>query len=117
MKAEYCPKRGDLIWLNFTPQAGHEQAGRRPTAVISHTEYNRKAGLVLACPITSRKMGYPFEVSLPEGFGVTGVILADQVRSLDWKSRNAEFIGKLDDSVLWEVLSKLTALIDEPGAH
>ena len=113
VKAAYCPKRGDLIWLDFTPQAGHEQSGRRPAAVISRSEYNRKAGLILACPVTSRQKGYPFEVSLPEGAAIAGVILADQVRSLDWRSRHSEFIGHLADDVLDEVLSKLSVLIDD----
>jgi mRNA interferase MazF len=108
-----CPKRGDVVWLDFTPQAGHEQAGRRPAAVISHSEYNRKAGLMLACPITNQRKGYPFEVSLPAGLAITGVIQADQVRSLDWKSRRAAFIGHLDEETLAEVLSKLITLIDD----
>ena len=79
MKPGYVPKRGDLIWLDFTPQAGREQAGRRPALVISKDEYNRKVGLLLACPITSRKKGYPFEVELPAGLPIVGVALADQV--------------------------------------
>lgn len=111
MKGVYVPKRGDLIWLDFTPQAGHEQAGRRPAAVISGDEYNKKVGLVLACPVTNLKKGYPFEVSLPTGLPVTGVILADQVRSLDWRSRRAVLIGRLGRDGLAEILGKLSALI------
>lgn len=113
MKVGYVPKRGDLIWLDFTPQAGHEQADRRPAAVISSSQYNRKVGLLLACPITSYRKQYPFEVLLPDGLPITGVILADQVRSLDWKSRRAAFIGRIGEDVLAETLGKLAALIDD----
>lgn len=109
----YQPKRGDLIWLDFTPQSGHEQAGRRPALVISADEYNRAVGLVLACPITSRVKGYPFEVPLPDGLAVDGVVLADQVRNLDWKSRRARFISKASESVLAETLGKLNTLISQ----
>ena len=79
----YVPRRGDLVWLSFDPQAGHEQAGRRPAFVLSPEAYNRKTGLFLACPVTSKEKGYPFEVSLPSGLQVSGVILADQLKSLD----------------------------------
>jgi len=113
VKTGYVPKRGDVMWLDFNPQAGHEQAGRRPAAVISSTQYNRKVGLLLACPITSRRKQYPFEVLLPEGLPITGVILADQVRSFDWRSRRAAFIGRVGEDVLAETLGKLTALIDD----
>lgn len=113
MKVGYVPKRGDLIWLDFTPQTGHEQAGRWPAAVISNTQYNRKVGLLLACPITNQRKQYPFEVLLPDGLPITGVILADQVRSLDWKSRAARFIGRLGDETLAEILGKLAVLIDD----
>jgi len=116
VKAGYVPKRGDLIWLDFTPQAGHEQAGRRPAAVISSGQYNRKVGLLLACPITNRRKQYPFEVLLPDGLPITGVILADQVRSLDWKSRRAVFIGCLGEEVLAEILGKLAVLTDDEKA-
>jgi mRNA interferase MazF len=115
VKGGYCPKRGDLIWLNFTPQAGHEQAGHRPAFVISQNDYNQKVGLLLACPVTSQRKGYPFEVALPEGLAIAGVVLADQVRSLDWKSRRAVFITHLGAAVLSEVLAKLGALIEEPA--
>ena len=113
MKTAYAPKRGDLIWLDFTPQTGHEQAGRRPAAVISNSLYNRKVGLLLACPITAQRKQYPFEVLLPDGLPITGVILADQVRSLDWKSRRAVLIGRLGEEVLEETLGKLAALLDD----
>lgn len=108
----YQPKRGDLIWLDFTPQSGHEQAGRRPALVISADNYNRAVGLVLACPVTSRVKGYPFEVLLPNDLPVGGVVLADQVRNLDWKSRRAQFIAKAPGSVVSETLGKLCALIN-----
>jgi mRNA interferase MazF len=116
VKAGYVPKRGDLIWLDFTPQAGHEQAGRRPAAVISHSQYNKKVGLLLACPITSQRKQYPFEVLLPDGLPITGVILADQVRSLDWQSRRAAFIGRVGEQTLSEILAKLTVLTDHEKA-
>jgi len=78
----YVPRRGDIVWLSFTPQAGHEQAGRRPALVLSPSAYNRKVGLALFCPVTSRVKGYPFEVTVPKGLSVAGVVLADQVKSL-----------------------------------
>jgi mRNA interferase MazF len=109
----YVPRRGDLVWLDFAPQAGHEQAGRRPALVISRDEYNRKVGLLLACPITSRKKGYPFEVQLPQRLAVEGVILADQIRNLDWKARKAKYIDRLDEAVLDEVLNKFGTLIKD----
>src|SRR5436190_22112077 len=96
----YVPRRGDLVWLSFDPQAGHEQAGRRPAFVLSPDTYNRKTGLFLACPITSKVKGYPFEVALPSGLVVSGVILADQIKSLDWKARKAEFAAATGDDVI-----------------
>ena len=85
---KYVPDRGDIVWLQFTPQAGHEQAGHRPALVLSPASYNRRSGLMLCCPITSRVKGYPFEVALGEGEDLAGVVLADQVKSLDWKARH-----------------------------
>ncbi len=105
------PDRGDVVWLTFNPQAGHEQAGRRPAVVLSPAAYNAKVGLALFCPITTRVKGYPFEVALPEGFPVGGVILADQVRSLDWRARRAEVVARLADEVVEEVLQKLETLL------
>ncbi len=105
------PDRGDVVWLTFSPQAGHEQAGRRPAVVLSPAAYNAKVGLALFCPITTRVKGYPFEVALPEGFPVGGVILADQVRSLDWRARRAEVVARLADEVVEEVLQKLETLL------
>jgi len=111
----YVPRRGDLVWLSFDPQAGHEQAGRRPAFVLSPETYNRKTGLFLACPVTSKVKGYPFEVPLPDGPDVKGVILADQIKSLDWKARRAEFAPSTSDSVVNEVVSLVLPLIDENG--
>ena len=108
----YVPERGDAVWITFTPQAGHEQAGRRPAVVSSPRSYNQKVGLAIFCPITNQIKGYPFEVLLPPEVGVTGVVLADQVKSLDWRVRNAEFIGSLPEDVISEVLAKLSVLLE-----
>jgi mRNA interferase MazF len=110
--SSYIPKPGDLIWLEFDPQAGHEQAGRRPALVISEREYNRKTGLALLCPVTSKTKGYPFEVKC-NGKSITAVILADQVKSLDWRARKAKRIESTPQPVLDETLAKLKALL--PG--
>jgi len=109
----YAPRRGDVVWLTFTPQAGHEQAGRRPAVVLSPFSYNAKVGLALLCPITSAIKGYPFEVNLPSGLPVSGVILADQVKSLDWQARAAEFICAVPAAVMHEVLQKISLLLAE----
>ncbi|HXV98171.1 MAG TPA: endoribonuclease MazF [Anaerolineae bacterium] len=108
----YVPERGDLVWISFTPQAGHEQAGRRPAVVLSPKIYNQKVGLAIFCPITNQIKGYPFEVILPQEAGVTGVVLSDQVKSLDWRVRKAEFIEALPEEVITEVLTKLGLLLD-----
>jgi mRNA interferase MazF len=108
----YIPERGDAVWISFTPQAGHEQAGRRPAVVLSPKSYNQKVGLAIFCPITNQIKGYPFEVMLPKEVGVTGVILSDQVKSLDWRVRKAEFIGSLPEEVINEVLPKLGTLLE-----
>ena len=112
MSADYVPSRGDLVWLEFNPQAGHEQAGRRPALVISPSEYNGRVGLALLCPITSREKGYPFEVGLPSTLPVTGVILADQVKSLDWRARRASLACEAPEDVLQEAVGKLLALVE-----
>lgn len=109
--SRYIPKRGDAIWLDFNPQTGREQAGRRPAFVVSPEAYNGKVGLALLCPVTSREKGYPFEVVIPEGLPVRGVVLSDQLKSLDWRSRRAEFICTLPESVTQEVLKKVEALL------
>ena len=108
----YVPDRGDVVWLTFNPQAGHEQAGRRPAVVLSPQAYNAKVGLAIFCPITSQVKGYPFEVALPAGGGVTGVILSDQVKSLDWHARQVEFAARLPEPLLVEVLRKLNTLLE-----
>lgn len=109
----YVPRRGDIVWLTFNPQAGHEQAGRRPAVVLSPLSYNAKVGLALLCPITSAVKGYPFEVNLPHGLPISGVILADQVKSLDWQARAVEFICALPDAITREVLQKIGLLLAE----
>ena len=114
MPAEYVPDRGHLVWLTFDPQAGHEQAGTRPALVISPGPYNRKVGLALFCPVTSRIKGYPFEVPLPPGLEVQGAILSDQIKSLDWRVRRARFAGTLPAPVLEEAVARVLALVD-PG--
>lgn len=114
MARRYVPDRGDAVWITFTPQAGHEQAGRRPALVLSPSSYNGKVGLAILCPITSQVKGYPFEVATPVGSRLGGVILADQVKRLDWRIRKAEFICKLPRATTVEVLDKLgTLLLDE----
>ncbi len=110
VKTSYVPERGDLVWLNFTPQSGHEQMGKRPALVLSPKEYNLKTGLAIFCPVTSREKCYPFEVKISSK-KITGVILSDQVKSLDWKSRNAEYISKVTASEIEEVISKLKLLL------
>ena len=107
---EYVPSRGDIVWLSFTPQAGHEQAGHRPALVLTPHDYNAKTGLALFCPITSRIKGYPFEVLLPSTGAVTGVVLSDQVKSLDWRARQARLETKAPRQVVGEVFDKLTVL-------
>jgi len=99
------------VWISLNPQAGHEQAGRRPAVVLSPAAYNRRVGLALLCPITNQVKGYPFEVPLPPGHGIGGVILADQVKNLDWRARNADIIARLPASVLADVLGKLLTLL------
>jgi mRNA interferase MazF len=107
----YAPDRGDAVWVTFNPQAGHEQTGRRPALVLSPVTYNRKVGLAVLCPITNQIKGYPFEVVIPHGLKVTGAILSDQVKSLDWKAREVKLICKLPPSVTDEALKKLNALL------
>lgn len=107
----YVPERGDAVWLDFNPQSGHEQAGRRPAIVISPSSYNKKVGLALFCPITNQAKGYPFEAAIPKSGKITGVVLSDQLKSLDWRARNIEFIAKLPASVIEEVLKKVKTLL------
>jgi len=111
MPRPYAPKRGEVVWLEFNPQTGHEQAGRRPALVVSPEAYNRKVGLALLCPITNRVKGYPYEVLLPSGLDVSGAILSDQVKSLDWRARRARTICDAPVEVTEEVLAKLRTLV------
>ena len=106
----YVPDRGDIVWLQFNPQSGHEQAGKRPALTLSPKAYNQKVGLAIFCPVTNQVKGYPFEVKI-ERSKITGVILADQVKSLDWKKRDAEFIVKAPLNVISEVMELLNTLI------
>ena len=109
----YVPQCGDVVWITLNPQAGHEQAGRRPAVVLSPQTYNSKVGLAILCPITNQVKGYPFEVLLPEGLPIAGAILSDQVKSLDWHARNAELICTLSDDAISEILQKLSALLSQ----
>ncbi len=111
MPARSVPDRGDVVWLEFDPQAGHEQAGHRPAVVLSPRAYNQKSGLALFCPLTSRIKGYPFEVVLPPDLPVQGAVLCDQVKSLDWSARRSRLAVKLPPSILDDVLAKVRALL------
>jgi mRNA interferase MazF len=106
-----APDRGHLVWLCFDPQAGHEQAGRRPALIVSPASYNSPVGLALICPITSKAKGYPFEVPLPAGLPISGVVLSDQVKCLDWRTRQAEFVGVAPSETVEEVVKKLALLL------
>ena len=105
------PDRGDVVWLHFDPQSGHEQAGTRPAVILSSRIYNARAGLVLAVPITRQTKGYPFEVPLPAGLPISGVVLADQVKSLDWRARNAQLICALPDTAVAAILRRASVLL------
>lgn len=122
--SKVIPKRGDLIVLNFNPQAGHEQAGRRNAIVLSPKEFNEVTGFIVVCPITNKKKGYPFEVDLPkegvsltDGYPITGVILTDQVKSLDWAARNVKVLKEYAqtdveiDEIINECLAKIATYL------
>jgi mRNA interferase MazF len=113
-KKKYVPERGHIVWLDFNPQAGHEQAGHRPALVISPKVYNEKAGLLIACPITSKVKNYPFSVNLPPKEG-SGCVLVDQVKSVDWRARRAKYKSKASKKMMEEVLAKLGVLMFEGG--
>ena len=113
MTAPYVPQPGAAVWITFDPQAGSEQAGRRPALVLSPSAYNGKVGLALCCPITGRSKGYAYEVAVPPGLGVSGVILVDQIKCLDWRVRKADFICQLPAQTVQDVLAKLATLL--PG--
>jgi len=112
MPRQYTPHRGDFVWLQFNPQAGREQAGRRPALVLSPISYNKKVGLALVCPVTSKVKRYPFEVPIPDGFKVRGAILSDQVRNIDWKLRKAKLISRAPDLVMNQVLARIYAILE-----
>jgi mRNA interferase MazF len=109
----FIPRRGDVVWVTFNPQSGHEQAGRRPAVVLSPESYNGKVGLAILCPITNQIKGYPFEVLVPSGLPVAGAILSDQAKSLDWQARKAELICALPARTISEVLIKLGTLLSQ----
>mgnify|MGYP001574940802 CR=1 FL=1 len=109
--AVYIPSRGDIVKMSFSPQSGHEQAGWRPALVVSPKAYNAASSLALFCPITSTTKGYPFEVPLPDGTETAGVVLADQIRSLDWRARRARFVESAPPAVVAEVIALLEPLI------
>ena len=111
MSGSFVPDVGDFVWLTFAPHAGHEQAGRRPALVLSPRAYNGRAGLAVVCPITSHVKDYPFEVPVPAGYRITGVILADHIRSVDWKARRAERLGTCPEEVVEEVRARLAPLL------
>jgi mRNA interferase MazF len=107
----FVPAQGDAVWITLNPHAGHEQAGRRPALVLSPRAYNGKVGLALLCPITNQVKGYPFEVVIPEGLKISGAVLSDQIKCLDWRARQASLICRLPGTVVGEVLGKLGALL------
>lgn len=112
MARRFVPERGDVVWLSFSPQAGHEQAGVRPALVLSPASYNRRVGLALFCPLTLQVKGYPFEVPLPAGLKAKGAVLADQIKSLDWRVRKAKLLCKVPPEVMDETLARVLALVE-----
>ena len=112
VRQSYVPEAGDLVWLSFNPQSGHEQAGRRPALILSPRLYNAKARLAIACPITSQPKGYPFEVPLPDDANITGVVLADHVKSVDWEARQIEFASTVSADLLTDVRERLRVLLE-----
>jgi mRNA interferase MazF len=109
--AAYVPRKGDFVAVTFDPRAGHEQSGRRPALVVSNDLFNKATGLCIACPVTNTRRDYPFHVSIPDGQDVTGVVMVEQVKPLDFRSRNVKRIGTAPAPVLEEVLSILDACI------
>lgn len=112
MSGQYQPDKGDFIWLEFTPQAGSEQAGKRPALVLSPKNFNIATGFVVACPVTNTKTGSSFEVDVPRGARLTGVILTHHVKSLDWIARNATYHSQASREVMCEVLGRIEAILD-----
>jgi mRNA interferase MazF len=110
VKTAYIPEQGDIVWVDFNPTRGHEQKGKRPAFVVSRRAYNEKSGLALLCPITSQEKGYPFEVRINND-KITGVVLSDQLRSVDWKERMVAFIAKSKTATVSDVLAKILTLV------
>lgn len=108
---DYIPQRGDFILLKFDPQAGHEQMGTRPALIVSHSSFNKKLGFIFACPVSNTKRKNPFYISIPESKSITGVIMVDQLRSLDYRARKAKFICKCPDEIFQEVLMRIKPII------
>jgi mRNA interferase MazF len=108
---QYVPERGDVAWISFDPKTGHEQAGRRPAVVLSPGSYNRKVGMALVCPVTSQGKGYGFEVPIPEGLAVSGVVLADHVRNIDWRARKITFVCTLPEETVAEIRQAIIDLM------
>ena len=111
VKRPYVPRRGDIIWVNMTPQAGREQAGRRPAVVLTPEKYNGRVGLAIVCPITSKVKGFPFEVVIPPMLKIEGAVLADHVRSIDWQARDAEYVSALPEETMNEVTNRILLLL------
>jgi mRNA interferase MazF len=108
---DYCPDAGDLVWIDLNPTLGHEQSGHRPAIVITPRQYNVRSGLCIICPITSRARGYPFEVAIPDGHAISGIILVDQIRSVSWEQRYVKMTGVAPVKLLDEVRERLAALL------
>ena len=111
MSSAYIPDRGDIVWLDFNPQAGHEQAGKRPALVVSPKDYNSAVGLALFQPITSKQKGYPFEVVLPANLPISGIILSDQIKSLNWRIRKIKYICTIPEKYCTEAIEKFLVLL------
>jgi len=110
VRKKYIPKRGDIVWINFNPQKGREQANKRPAVVLSPKIYNKKSGLALMCPITSKIKGYPFETKI-QNTKIQGAVLADQIRALDWRARGISFIERIKPKLLFEIQEKILVLL------
>ena len=111
MVVQYVPRPGDVVWLEFDPQRGHGQAGTRPALVLSPAAYNARTGMMVCCPITNQIKSYPFEVAIRGNPNVTGAILFDQIKNLDWRARKARHKGSVSDDDLAETLGKIRALL------
>jgi mRNA interferase MazF len=108
---DYCPEVGDLVWIDLNPTLGHAQSGHRPAIVLTPRQYNVRSGLCIICPITSRARGYPFEVAIPDGHAISGIILVDQIRSVSWEKRYIKIAGVAAVKLLDEVRERLAAVL------